>query len=247
MSVWEVFSVNMLNWGRKIFSRTAVVFSCILMSYIVLFALLFRNNVTDWTWLRGGPTSPALLAMLGIAFVFSALFSIIFRKKAFDFSGIKGRVYVCCSWFCGLTMLVVFAHLIYKDLLYLSDSSSENLFLRGPSFQLLILLFVFSVGLTLVNRIFRFRHRIPLIFCFLLHYFFILLLFSGLFFGIGGGLEKSYHFMIFLLFYSLAYALAALLSCMLLYWGKKEAGKEKEYVSMFASGENTTDRGGRPS
>ncbi len=234
--------MNRLHWGKRIVCRTSVVFSCLLWGYIILFAVLFSRNITDAAWLRGGPTASALLVMLGIGFIIAAVLGIVLRKRDYTLKGITGSLRICCLWFCGFTMISLFAHLIYKDLLYLSDGTTDHLFLRGPSFQFLMLLFAFSAGLTFINRIFRLRRRIPLVFCFMLHYLSILLLFSGLFFGIGGGLSKSYQFLIFLLFYTLLYALSACVACMLIYWGKKEDGKQKEYVSMFDADKKTNTK-----
>ena len=215
--------------------RTCTVYTALnIVYFFVYLAVIYPIKKQPFSEMILGGTSVVghavfFAASLLAAFVYSL---ILFRRPDVKRGPVRTYLGHSCIWFTTVMAFFVAAHGIYLDMLYNPYKVTDAAIFLGPSFRLTFGVLLFSLGLTLINRIYR-AQRLHTAARVILHLFCVCMLISACIQGIAHGFATAADLLIFLVIFAVLYAFV----CIFYYAAKgsihREENDAEEYVSMF--------------
>ncbi|MBO5649792.1 MAG: hypothetical protein J6S76_07765 [Clostridia bacterium] len=204
-----------------------------LLQFAAYAVIIFPTKGQPFTeMVRGGISISGHAIFFAVALFCAALYSLIRFKREVRAPGtVKKFLSHSCVWFTVITASLIAVHGIYMDLLYNQyDVTTAGIFL-GPSYLIVFAAFAFSLCLTAVNRVYRLA--LPSALRVLIHLACVVTLISVFFQGIAHGFASASDLLIFLMVFSVIYALLATLYFSIQGAVDREKNDEQEYESIY--------------
>ncbi len=215
--------------------RTCMLYAALNLVYFLIYiAVIYPVKDQPFSEMILGGTS-----IIGHAVFFAASFLtafvyslVLYRRAEKPMHPVFAYLSQSSIWFTAVMAVCLAAHGIYLDMLYNPYNVTQSAIFLGPSFLLTFAVLLFSLGLTIVNHIYR-SERMPLAIRAILHLLCVILLIALCLQLVAHGFAASSDLLIFLVIFAVLYAFVAILVFTTKGSIRREENEAEEYVSMF--------------
>ena len=215
--------------------RTCTIYAALnILYFLVYIAVIYPIKEQPFSEMILGGTSITghavfFAASLLSAFVYSL---VLYRRQEKAAHPICTYLNQSSIWFTAVMAVCLAAHGIYLDMLYNQYNVTQSAIFLGPSFLLTFAVLLFSLCLTVANRIYH-RDRLPLAIRAILHLLCVTLLIVLCIQTIAHGFATSADLLIFLVIFAVLYAFVCIFVFVTKGSIRREENEAEEYVSMF--------------